>query len=95
MHELPLAGRTAKGKHIVNLLPLRQDEKICAVIATRNFDENEGKYLVLGTRNGIVKKTLFASYNTPLKADGIIAINDPRGRRAAWRCATPPATTTS
>ena len=74
VHELPLAGRNAKGKHIVNLLPLRQDEKICAVINTRNFDESEGKYLVLGTRKGIVKKTLFASYNTKLKADGIIAI---------------------
>ena len=74
MHELPLAGRNAKGKHIVNLLPLRQDEKICAVINTRNFEESDGKYLILGTRNGIVKKTLFASYNTKLKADGIIAI---------------------
>ena len=74
VHELPLAGRNAKGKHIVNLLPLRQDEKICAVINTRNFDESDGKYLILGTRNGIVKKTLFASYNTKLKADGIIAI---------------------
>ncbi len=74
VHELPLAGRNAKGKHIVNLLPLRQDEKICAVINTRNFEESEGKYLILGTRGGIVKKTLFASYNTKLKADGIIAI---------------------
>jgi DNA gyrase subunit A len=74
VHELPLAGRNAKGKHIVNLLPLRQDEKICAVINTRNFDESDGKYLILGTRKGIVKKTLFASYNTKLKADGIIAI---------------------
>ena len=74
VHELPLAGRNAKGKHIVNLLPLRQDEKICAVINTRNFDESEGKYLILGTRKGIVKKTLFTSYNTKLKADGIIAI---------------------
>ena len=74
VHELPLAGRNAKGKHIVNLLPLRQDEKICAVINTRNFEESDGKYLILGTRKGIVKKTLFASYNTKLKADGIIAI---------------------
>ena len=74
VHELPLAGRNAKGKHIVNLLPLRQDEKICAVINTRNFEESDGKYLILGTRRGIVKKTLFASYNTKLKADGIIAI---------------------
>jgi len=75
VHELPLAGRNAKGKHIVNLLPLRQDEKICAVINTRNFDVGEGRFLILGTTHGIVKKTLFASYNTKLKADGIIAIS--------------------
>jgi DNA gyrase subunit A len=75
VHELPLAGRNAKGKHIVNLLPLRQDEKICAVINTRNFDVNEGKYLIFGTKQGVVKKTLFSSYNTPRKSDGIIAID--------------------
>ena len=75
VHELPLAGRNAHGKHLANLLPLRQDEKICAVIATRNFDVTEGKYLIFGTRKGIVKKTLFGSYNTPLKSDGIIAID--------------------
>ena len=75
VHELPLAGRNARGKHIANLLPMRQDERICAVINTRNFDVAEGKYLIFGTRKGIVKKTLFGSYNTPLKADGIIAID--------------------
>ena len=75
VHELPLAGRNAKGKHIVNLLPLRQDEKICAVINTRNFGESDGKYLIFGTKLGVVKKTLFASYNTPRKSDGIIAID--------------------
>ena len=75
VHELPLAGRNARGKHLLNLLPLRQDERVCAVIATRDFDVNEGKYLVFGTRKGIVKKTLFGSYNTPRKSDGIIAID--------------------
>ena len=75
VHELPLAGRNAKGKHIVNLLPLRQEEKICAVINTRNFDVTEGRYLVFGTKLGVIKKTLFASYNTPRKSDGIIAID--------------------
>jgi DNA gyrase subunit A len=75
VHELPLAARTARGKHLANLLPLRQDEKVCAVIATRDFDVTEGRYLMFGTRRGIVKKTLFGSYNTPLKADGIIAID--------------------
>ena len=74
VHELPLGGRNARGKHLLNLLPLRAEEKVCAVIATRDFDESEGKYLILGTRKGVIKKTLFASYNTKLKADGIIAI---------------------
>jgi len=75
VHELPLAGRNARGKHLLNLLPLRQDERVCAVIATRNFDIGEGKYLVFGTKQGVVKKTLFGSYNTPRKSDGIIAID--------------------
>jgi DNA gyrase subunit A len=75
VHELPEAGRVAKGKHLANLLPLRQDEAVRAVIRTRNFDVNEGRYLIFATRGGMVKKTLFGSYNTPLKADGIIAID--------------------
>jgi DNA gyrase subunit A len=72
VHELPLGSRQSKGRAIVNLLPFRQDECVQAVIATRNFEE--AKYLVFATRKGMVKKTEFAAYNTPLKADGIIAI---------------------
>ena len=72
VHELPLGSRQSKGRAIVNLLPFRQDEQVRAVIATRNFEE--AKYLLFATRKGIVKKTEFAEYNTPLKADGIIAI---------------------
>jgi DNA gyrase subunit A len=72
VHELPLGSRQSKGRAIVNLLPFRQDELVQAVIATRNFEE--AKYLVFATKKGMVKKTEFASYNTPLKADGIIAI---------------------
>jgi DNA gyrase subunit A len=72
VHELPLGSRQSKGRAIVNLLPFRQDEYVRAVIATRNFEE--AKYLVFATRKGMVKKTEFAVYNTPLKADGIIAI---------------------
>ena len=72
VHELPLGSRQSKGRAIVNLLPLRQDEDIRTLIATRNFQEAE--YLVLATRKGLVKKTRFAEYNTPLRADGIIAI---------------------
>jgi DNA gyrase subunit A len=75
VYELPEAGRNARGKHLSNLLPLRQDERVCAVINTRNFDVAEGKFLMFCTRKGVVKKTLFGSYNTPLKSDGIIAID--------------------
>src|SRR3712207_9201283 len=71
--ELPEASRTAKGRFLGNVLPLRENERIQAVQATRDF--NEGKYLVFATRQGVVKKTEFQAYNTPIKADGIIAIN--------------------
>jgi DNA gyrase subunit A len=73
VYELPEASRTAKGRALVNLLPLREGERVQAVQATRDF--NEGKYLVFATRNGQIKKSEFAAYNTPIKADGIIAIN--------------------
>ena len=72
VHELPLGSRQSKGRAIVNLLPLRQDELIRAVIATRDY--KEAKYLVFATKKGVVKKTEFLEYNTPLKADGIIAL---------------------
>ncbi|MBM3676633.1 MAG: DNA gyrase subunit A, partial [Actinobacteria bacterium] len=72
VHELPLGSRQSKGRAIVNLLPFRQDEKVRAVIATRDY--KEAKYLVFGTQKGVVKKTEFLEYNTPLKADGIIAL---------------------
>jgi DNA gyrase subunit A len=72
VHELPLGSRQSKGRAIQNLLPFRQDEQVRAVIQTRDF--GEAKYLLFATKNGIVKKTDLAAYNTPLKADGIIAL---------------------
>jgi DNA gyrase subunit A len=72
VHELPLGSRQSRGRALVNLLPFRQDEQVRAVIQTRDFAE--AKHLVFATKNGVVKKTELASYNTPLKADGIIAI---------------------
>jgi DNA gyrase subunit A len=72
VHELPLGSRQSKGRALVNLLPLAQGENVRTLIATRDFGEAE--YLLLATKNGVVKKTRFADYNTPLKADGIIAI---------------------
>jgi DNA gyrase subunit A len=73
VHELPLGSRQSKGRAIVNLLPFRQGEQVRAVIATRDF--GEAAYLVFATRKGVVKKTRFVEYNTPLKSEGIIAIS--------------------
>jgi DNA gyrase subunit A len=73
VYELPEASRTAKGGALVNLLPLREGERVQSVLSTRDF--TEGKYVVFATRNGLIKKTEFLAYNTPIKADGIIAIN--------------------
>jgi DNA gyrase subunit A len=72
VYELPEGTRTAKGRALVNVLPLRDGEKVTAVIPTRDFSEN--KYLVFATAQGLVKKTEFKAYNTPIRADGIIAI---------------------
>ena len=72
VHELPLGSRQSKGRALVNLLPFAQGESVRALVATRDFKEAE--FLVLATRNGVIKKTRFLDYNTNLKADGIIAI---------------------
>ena len=73
VHELPLGSRQSKGRHVANLLPLAQGERIKAVIATKDY--TDAKYLAFATKRGIVKKTRFLDYATTLKADGIIAIN--------------------
>jgi DNA gyrase subunit A len=73
VYELPEAGRTSKGRYLGNVLPLREGERVQSVLATRDFSESD--YLMFATRRGTVKKTEFQAYNTPIKADGIIAIN--------------------
>ncbi len=72
VYELPEASRTAKGRYLGNVLPLREGERIQSVLSTRDFTET--KYLIFATRAGTVKKTELQAYNTPIKADGIIAI---------------------
>ena len=72
VYELPEGSRTSKGSALVNVLPLRDGERVMAVIPTRDF--TEGKYLAFATAQGLVKKTEFPAYNTPIRADGIIAI---------------------
>lgn len=70
-YQIPETGRYAKGMAIVNLLKLEQGEKINAVIPVREFKENE--YLVMVTKNGIVKKTEVLDYSRP-RQGGIIGI---------------------
>ena len=72
VYDLPEAGRTSKGRYLGNVLPLRDGERVQSVLATRDFSETQ--YLLFATREGTVKKTEFQAYNTPIKADGIIAI---------------------
>src|ERR1700712_2784056 len=72
VYELPEGSRNAKGSSLNNLLPLREGEKVMAVIPTRDFKEN--KYLAFATANGLIKKTEFLAYNTPTPAEVIIAI---------------------
>ena len=71
-YEIPEAGRTAKGTAIVNLLSLDSGEKITAIIPISNFDE--GKYLLMATRNGLIKKTPLKEYDSSRKT-GLLAIN--------------------
>ena len=71
-HEIPMKDRTARGTAIVNLLPLQPDEKIQAIIDTRDYESH--RYLFFATKLGQVKKTKFTEYDSSLRA-GIIAIN--------------------
>ena len=70
-HEIPMASRTARGTAVVNLLPLQPDERIQAVIDTRDYETH--RFLFFATRTGRVKKTRFTAYDSSLRA-GLIAI---------------------
>jgi DNA gyrase subunit A len=77
VYELPEGSRASRGRALVNLLPLKDKERVMSVIPTRDF--SEGKFLVFATAQGMVKKTPFKDYDTPIRADGIIAINVRKG----------------
>jgi len=72
VYELPQGGRAARGKPIVNLLPLDEGEKINAVLAIREFEAD--KYIFMVTASGTVKKTPLVDYSRP-RANGIIAVD--------------------
>jgi len=76
VHEIPQAGRAAKGKAIINLLPLEQGELVQAILPIRNFEQ--GKFIVMATKNGLVKKTDLMAY-CAIRSSGIIAIKVEEG----------------
>ena len=71
VHELPQAGRSAKGRPVVNLLQLQDGEKVSAFLPVREF--RESRYVMFATQNGLVKKTDLMAYSSP-RATGIRAI---------------------
>lgn len=71
-YQLPYASRIARGRPIVNLLPLQADERITAILPISDFVED--KFIVMATRNGTIKKTPLVDYSRP-RSSGIIALN--------------------
>jgi len=71
VHEVPLIGRAARGKPLVNLLQIAANEKISAILPMREF--REGRYVLFATRRGLVKKTDLMAYSNP-RPSGLIAI---------------------
>ncbi len=80
-YEIPEGSRTSKGMNIANLLPIAQDERVTSMIRVPEFDEES--YLVMVTRNGIIKRTSLSAYQTARKG-GVIAIDLDEGDELAW-----------
>ena len=78
VYELPQAGRNARGKPMVNLLPLEEGERISAVLPIREY--GEGRFVFMATEQGTVKKTPLADFSRP-RASGIIALDLKEGDR--------------
>ncbi|MBO1895391.1 DNA gyrase subunit A [Shewanella sp. BF02_Schw] len=72
VYQLPLASRTARGRPIVNLLPLSDGEHITAILPVREYADD--KFIIMATAHGTVKKTALTAYSNP-RANGIIAVN--------------------
>ncbi len=78
VYEIPLASRTAKGRPLINLIKLAPDEKLCGILPVRKFEE--GRFVLMTTEQGIVKKTDLMQFSNP-RASGIIAISPDDGDR--------------
>ncbi len=79
-YEIPQGGKNAKGMNLVNLLPLQPDEKVTMMIDVPDSSEEEGRYLVMITANGVIKRTRLDAYRNTRK-NGIIAIDLDEGDR--------------
>jgi DNA gyrase subunit A len=73
VHEVPEAGRTAKGRPLVNLVKMAPDEKLCSILPVKNLEE-EGRFVFMVTEQGTVKKTELKAFSN-VRASGIIAIS--------------------
>jgi len=76
VHEVPDVGPGGKGKSIANLVSMEDGEKIAAMLAAKEFEED--KFIVMGTRKGVVKKTALSAFSNP-RAGGIIAMGVEEG----------------
>jgi DNA gyrase subunit A len=76
VHEIPDVGPGGKGKAIANLVSMEEGEKIAALLAVKEFDET--RFVVMGTRGGVVKKTALSSFSNP-RAGGIMAVGVDEG----------------
>ena len=76
VYEVPEAGRQAKGKAIINLLQLSTDEKLTTILPVSKFEE--GRYVVMCTKMGVIKKTALSAFSNP-RAGGIIAVSIDKG----------------
>ncbi len=76
VHQIPTGSRMSKGKAIVNLLPFAPGEMVAAIIAVKDYGDDQ--YLIMATKNGMIKKTPIEAYDTS-RRDGIIAITIKEG----------------
>jgi len=85
VHEVPEGSRLARGKAIINLLNLQPDEKVATILSVKDFQS--GKYVVMATRSGIIKKTDFSAFSNP-RSTGIIALTIRPGDELIGVCVT-------
>ena len=82
-YQIPEGSRTSKGTHVANILPLMKDERITAMIKVPNFDNAENNYLVMVTKQGIIKRVDLSLFSN-IRKGGLIAIDLNEGDELCW-----------